>query len=81
MIYQLLEEKKSAFDPRAFLTPIMETVMKGSQKDDDIHAIVDSIELGVKEVVGTLIVEFGSVGKASLVELLTTEDMIKKYKK
>ena len=80
-IYQLLEEKKSAFDPRAFLTPIMDTVMKGSQKDDDVQAIVDSIELGVKEVVGTLIVEFGSVGKASLVELLTVEDMIHKYKK
>ncbi len=80
-IYQLLEEKKSAFDPRVFLTPIMDTVMKGSQLDDDVQAIVESVELGVKEVVGTLIVEFGSVGKASLVELLSTEDMIKRYKK
>lgn len=79
-INQLLEEKKSAFDPRVFLTPIMDTVMKGSQKDDDVLAIVECIERGVKEVVGTLIVEFGSVGKASLVELLTTEDMIRKYK-
>lgn len=80
-IYQLLEEKKSVFDPRAFLIPIMDTVMKGSHKDDDVVAMIESMELGVKEVVGTLIVEFGSVGKASLVEPLTMEDMIKKYKK
>ncbi len=80
-IYQLLEEKKSAFDPRAFLTPIMDTVMKGSQIDEDVQAITECVELGVKEVVGTLIVEFGSVGKAALVEPLTVEDMIQRYKK
>ncbi len=80
-IYQLLEEKKSAFDPRAFLIPIMDTVMKGSQIDEDVQAIMECVELGVKEVVGTLIVEFGSVGKAALVEPLTLEDMILRYKK
>ena len=80
-IYQLLEEKKSAFDPRVFLTPIMDTVMKGVHKDDDVDAIVRSIENGVKEVVGTLIVEFGSVGKAPLVKPVTLEEMIEYYKK
>lgn len=80
-IYKLLEEKKSAFDPRVFLTPIMDTVMKGIETDDDIRTLGESIEQGVKEVVGTLIVEFGSVGKASLVEQLTTDDMIRKYRK
>lgn len=80
-IYELLEEKKSAFDPRIFLTPIMDTVMKGIETDDDIRTLGECIEQGVKEVVGTLIVEFGSVGKASLVEQLTTDDMIHKYRK
>ncbi|MGC6177071.1 class II fructose-bisphosphate aldolase [Lacrimispora sp. 38-1] len=80
-IYDLLEEKKSAFDPRVFLTPIMDTVMKGIETDDDIRSLGESIEQGVKEVVGTLIVEFGSAGRASLVEQLTTDDMIRKYKK
>lgn len=79
-IYELLEDKKSAFDPRAFLTPIMNTVMKGVQSDDDVSAIVNCMELGVKEVVGTLIVEFGSVGKAPLVEPVTLEEMIERYK-
>ena len=38
------------------------------------------MEKGVKEVVGTLIIEFGSVGKAPLVENVTLEDMIERYK-
>lgn len=79
-IYQLLEEKKAAFDPRAFLTPIMETIMKGAQMDEDVIAITSCVEQGVKEVVGTLIVEFGSVGKAPLVENVTLEEMAERYK-
>ncbi len=80
-IYELLEEKKSAFDPRAFLIPIMDTVMRGAQGDEDVAAVVHCIEQGVKEILGTLIVEFGSVGKAPLVENVTLEDMIERYKK
>jgi fructose-bisphosphate aldolase class II len=80
-IYQLLEEKKNQFDPRAFITPIMDTVMYGNIPDDDVAAVVECMEKGVKEVVGTLIVEFGSVGKAPLVECPTLEEMIERYKK
>ena len=36
---------------------------------------------GVKEAVGTLIVEFGSYGKAPLVEPATLEDMAARYAK
>lgn len=79
-IYQLLEEKKNQFDPRTFLTPIMETVMYGTIPDDDVAGIVACVEKGVKEVVGTLIVDFGSVGKAPLIECTTLEDMIERYK-
>ena len=80
-IYKLLEEKRSAFDPRAFLPPIMDTVMYGSVPDADVAAIVECIERGVKEVVGTLIVEFGSVGKAPLVERVTLAEMAERYRK
>lgn len=80
-IYQLLEEKKGQFDPRAFLTPIMDTVMYGTIPDDDVAGLIDCVEKGVKEVLGTLIVDFGSVGKASLVECVTLEEMIERYKK
>ncbi|MEG0753440.1 MAG: class II fructose-bisphosphate aldolase [Angelakisella sp.] len=80
-IFRLLEEKKTAFDPRAFLPPIMDTVMYGTVPDSDVAAIVNCIEQGVKEVVGTLIVEFDSVGKAPLVEQITLEQMADRYKK
>ncbi|MFV0353396.1 MAG: class II fructose-bisphosphate aldolase [Oscillospiraceae bacterium] len=78
-IYTLLEEKKDQFDPRVFLPPIMDTVMYGSVPDADVTAITNSIESGVKEVVGTLAVEFGSVGKASLVEQIGLEEMAERY--
>lgn len=80
-VYELLEAKKNQFDPRVFLPPIMDTVMYGTIPDDDVAAIVDCIERGVKEVVGTLIVEFGSFGKAPLVECATLDEMAERYKK
>ncbi|MED4224487.1 ketose-bisphosphate aldolase [Neobacillus cucumis] len=79
-IYQLMEENKKQVDPRAFITPIMETVTDGVVPDEDVAAIVKCIEKGVKEVVGTSIVEFGSVGKAPLVECTSLDEMILKYK-
>ena len=80
-IYELLETKKNQFDPRVFLTPIMDTVMYGTVKDEDRAAIVDCIERGVKEVAGILIVEFGSFGKAPLVEQVSQEEMAERYRK
>lgn len=80
-IYRLLEEKKTAFDPRVFLPPIMNTVMYGDVPDEDVAAIVDCVERGVREVVGTLIVEFDSVGKAPAVERVTLDEMAERYRK
>lgn len=80
-IYELLETKKNQFDPRAFLPPIMDTVMYGNVPDEDVAAIVDCVERGVKEVVGTLIVQFGSFGKAPLVEQVSLDEMAERYKK
>ena len=80
-IYKLLLEKPSAFDPRAFLPPIMDTVMYGTVPNEAVAKIVACIEKGVKEVVGTLIVEFDSVGKAPLVEQVTLDEMAERYRK
>ena len=59
----------------------MDTVMYGNIPDEDVAAIVNCIERGVREVVGTLIVEFGSVGKAPLVEKVTLDEMAERYRK
>ncbi len=80
-IYELLEKNKAAFDPRVFITPIMDTVMYGNVLDDDVARICRCIEDGVKEAVGTLIVKFGSYGKAPKVEIVTLDQMAEKYKK
>lgn len=79
-VYKLLEEKKNQFDPRAFFPPIMDTVMYGNIPDDDVARLMAVVEKGVKEAIGTLIVEFGSYGKAPLVEQVTLEEMIERYK-
>lgn len=78
-IYERLEENKTQFDPRVFLTPIMDTVMYGSIPNEEVLAITDCIERGVKEVVGTLVVQFGSYGKAPLVICKTLEEMREFY--
>ena len=80
-VYELLETNKQAFDPRAFLPPLMDTVMYGNVPDADVGRIVDCIERGVKEVIGTLIVQFGSYGKAPQVERVTLEQMASRYQK
>ena len=80
-IYRLLEADKDKFDPRLFLPPIMDTVMTGEVLDQDTAKITDCIERGVKEVVGTLIVQFGSFGKAPLVQCRTLEEMKEFYQK
>ena len=80
-IWKLLESQTEAFDPRAFLSPIMDTVMYGDIPDEDVNEICRCIEAGVKEVVGTLIVRFDSVGKAPKVKPATLEEMAEWYKK
>lgn len=80
-IWDLLDNNKAQVDPRFFLSPIMETVTTGIIPNDDVKAIVDCVERGVKEVVGTLIVEFGSVGYAPKIEMVTLDQMAEFYKK
>ena len=79
-VWRLLDEKRAAFDPRAFLPPIMDTVMYGTGEGPALAAVTGAIERGVREAVGTLIVEFGSVGRYPLVRMDTLEEMIRRYK-
>lgn len=79
-IWELLVLHPEAFDPRVFLPPIMDTVMYGNIPDDDVRAIVDCVEKGVKEAVGSLIVQFGSYGKAPLISMVSLEEMAERYK-
>lgn len=80
-MYQLLKAKPEAFDPRVFLPSIMDTVMYGTIPNQATEMVVNAVKQGVMEMVGTLIVEFGCVGKAPLVEQVTLEQMADRYRK
>ena len=55
--------------------------MYGNVPNEDVARIVEAVEKGVKEAVGTLIVDFDSYGKAPLVEQVTLDEMAERYKK
>ena len=80
-VWRLLDERRDQVDPRAFLPPVFDTVMEGVVHDADRQALVDAIEAGVREAVGTLVVEFGSFGKAPLIERVGLDEMAERYKR
>lgn len=80
-IHQLLDENREQVDPRAFITSIMDTVMYGTIPNKDVATVVEVLEKAVIEILGQLIVNFGAVGKAPLVEQVTLEDMKRIYQK
>lgn len=80
-VYALLEQKKDQFDPRVFFPPVMDTVMYGKIPDQDVAELMEAVEKGVKEAIGTLIVQFGSYGKAPLVKQTSLEEMAERYRK
>ena len=80
-VWELLNANPKAFDPRAYLPGIMDSVMYGNIPSDSVARLISVIKDGVMEVVGTLIVEFGQVGKAPLVKLSSLDQMAEFYKK
>lgn len=80
-IWELMYENPSAFDPRAYLPPIMPTLMYGTIPNEGVRRITELMKAGVKEAVGRLVVEFGQVGKAPLVDSRTLDDMAEQYRK
>lgn len=78
-VWELMQQKPEAFDPRAFLGPVMEMVTTGKAQDPDQEMLSDCIARGVREAVGSLIVEFGMLGRAPLVEQLSLDDMAERY--
>lgn len=80
-IYRILQENRTLSDPRSYLYPIMDTLMYGQIPSEEVGLIVRAIELATKEAMAPLIVQFGSYGKAPLVQQHSLEEMIDFYKK
>ncbi|MDQ0222598.1 class II fructose-bisphosphate aldolase [Streptococcus moroccensis] len=79
-IFSILKNHPEYSDPRAFLHPIMDTLMYGDIASEDVAAITAAMELAVKEAIGTLLVKFGSYGKAPLVQQRSLGEMAEWYK-
>lgn len=80
-VWELMHANPDKFDPRIYLTPIMSQLIVETNIDDpDILALVELIKRGVREVVGTLVVQFGSYGKADRLDIKTLEQMADCYK-
>ena len=80
-IWKKMESDPSQFDPRFYLTPIMDTVMFGDIPNEGVRKITELIKQGVMEAVGTLAVKFGQVGSADKVEIKTLDEMAEYYRK
>lgn len=81
-VWALMEQHPEQFDPRFYLTPVMDILITGKETEDrDILAIIDCIKRGVKEAVGILIVQFGSVGHGPKIEPVSLDEMAERYKK
>ena len=81
-VWELMEKNPDKFDPRVFLPPVMDQMIVETEiKDQDVLDLVALVKAGVKEVVGALIVQFGSFGHADDVENYSLERMAQIYKK
>ncbi|MGC7871867.1 class II fructose-bisphosphate aldolase [Desulfosporosinus sp. SYSU MS00001] len=80
-VAELMSQKPEQFDPRGYLVPIMDSFITGQATDPEVLDIFKSIKQGVQEVVGTLIVEFGSVGSSAKVEAVSLEEMAQRYQR
>jgi len=78
-VWELLAAKPEAFDPRAFLGPVMEMVTTGRAGNPEQELLSGCIARGVREAVGSLIVEFGMLGRAPLVEQISLDEMAERY--
>lgn len=79
-IYRSLEAHPEAFDPRLFVGSIMDTIMHGGPAEGDLLEVISAIEAGTKEAVGPLLIHFGTLGKAPLVEKVNLDEMAERYK-
>lgn len=80
-VFVLLNGDLSVTDPRAYLHPLMNTLMYGDIPNEDVKNVVEAVESGVKEVIGQLVVQFGSYGHASEIECRSLDEMVDYYKK
>jgi len=80
-IWKILNSSREEVDPRVILAPIINSLLVDKYEDEDVKNILNCMKNGAKEVVGSLIVKFGSVGSMSKIEMVSLEGMAERYAK
>jgi len=80
-VWELLKANPDKFDPRVYLPPVMDSlIVETDIRSADLTDLVGLMKAGVKEVVGALIVQFGSAGHADDVSIKSLGEMADFYK-
>lgn len=81
-VWELMCQKPDAFDPRYYLVPIMDKLVKGERIEESWYdEFIKQSDRGVMEAVMTAIVGFGSVGDAGKIKQVSLDEMAEYYKK
>ncbi len=80
-VYEDMRANPKNFDPRNYLSSVIDAVIYGNIQDADVEKVVNCMKDGVMESIAPLLVQFGSYRKSHLVQPLTLEEMADRYKK
>ena len=80
-IYRDMTANPKNFDPRNYVSCIMDTITTGNIPDDDVALVEACMENGAMEAIAPLLVQFGSCRKSNLIRPVTCEQMADRYKK
>lgn len=80
-VYEALAANPKNVDPRNYVGSVMDAILYGQEKDEDVSRLMQCMKDGVVDACAPLLVQFGSFRKAHLVEMVTCEQMAERYKK
>ncbi|MEG2002172.1 MAG: class II fructose-bisphosphate aldolase [Clostridia bacterium] len=81
-VWELMTKSPEQFDPRFYLVPIMNPLIKGKKIDESwFDEFIKWVNYGVMEIVTSAISQFGAVGDASKIEFKTLEQLSEEYKR
>ena len=80
-VYEAMAANPKNVDPRNYVGTVMDAIMYGQEKDEDVARLMQCMKDGVVDACAPLLVQFGSVRKAHLVDMVTCEQMAERYKK
>lgn len=80
-VWALMNQNPEQFDPRFYLVPIMNELVKGERIDEEwFDEFIKWVNYGVMEIVTYATSQFGAVGDSSKIQYKTLEQLAEEYK-